>query len=66
MNDRTAGFRFMYMFGKENGTRVWSSVADMANSVRGWRVRQYPISMRFQMVVPYPLANPCYAMNKMG
>ena len=56
----------MYMFGKENGTRVWSSVADMANSVRGWRVRQYPISMRFQMVIPYPLANPCYAMNKMG
>jgi putative selenate reductase molybdopterin-binding subunit len=39
----------------------------------GWQILsgrrrwyQHPISTRFQMVVPCPFANPCYAVNKVG
>src|SRR5271157_3297200 len=40
--------------------RAWQ----ILSGCRGWC--EHPISTQFQMVVPYPPANPCYAMNKMG
>jgi hypothetical protein len=33
---------FLHMFGKENGSRVSSSMAGMAGSVRGLRVASAP------------------------